>query len=488
MKLDSKGKIMPRIAVGGIHTECSTYSPALMREADFRVLRGPDLLGADYFDFLPREGVEAVPLLHARAVPGGPVARETYDAFKAEFLDRLARALPLDGVYLAMHGAMHVEGMEDAEGDWISAVRAAVGPDLPIATSYDLHGNVTQRIVDAIDIFSAYRTAPHIDVRETMVAAWEMLLRRLAGDERPGVVWAPVPLLLPGERSSTEDEPARSLYAALPEFDRRPGVWKADLMIGYVWADEPRATAAAVVTGTDPEATRAAAEEIAARFWAARDDFRFGPVTGPLAEMLDRAAAATTAPVILADSGDNPTGGGVGDRADVLAALIARDWQGALVAGITDAPAVAACFAAGEGADATLRIGATLDPAGVSITTPARVLRLDDPGSLSERQAVVAIGGVTLVLAARRRPYHAIADFTRLGLDPKGARLLVVKSGYLSPELAPIANPSLMALTDGSVNQDIANVPNRRRRLRRLPYDPAAAFVQKGLASARFIR
>ncbi|MFO1209867.1 MAG: M81 family metallopeptidase [Amaricoccus sp.] len=479
---------MPRIAVGGIHTECSTSSPVLMREEDFRVLRGPDLAASDYFAFLPREGVEPVPLLHARAVPGGPVARATYDAFKAEFLDRLSRALPVDGVYLAMHGAMHVEGMEDAEGDWIAAVRAAVGPDLPVAASYDLHGNVTQRIVDALDIFSAYRTAPHIDVRETMQAAWEMLLRRLSGDERPGVVWAPVPLLLPGERSSTEDEPARALYAGLPDFDRRPGVWKADLMIGYVWADEPRATAAAVVTGTDRAAASAAAEEIAARFWAARDGFRFGPVTGPLAEMLDRAAAATTAPVILADSGDNPTGGGVGDRADVLAALIERDWQDALVAGITDAPAVAACFAAGEGATLDLRIGASLDPAGVSVTVPVRVLRLDDPGREPERQAVVAIGGITLVLAGRRRPYHTLADFARLGLDPKGVRLLVVKSGYLSPELAPIANPNLMALTDGAVNQDIASIPNRRRRLRHLPYDPSVPFVPLARPSARFAR
>lgn len=477
---------MLRIAVGGIHTECSTYSPALMREEDFRVLRGPDLTASDYFSFLPREGVEAIPLVHARAVPGGPVARETYERFKAEFLDRLAHALPLDGVYLAMHGAMHVEGMEDAEGDWITAARAVVGPDLPVSASYDLHGNVTQRIVDAIDIFSAYRTAPHIDVRETMEAAWDMLLRCLRGGPRPGVVWAPAPLLLPGERSSTEDEPACSLYAELSEFDRRPGVWKADLMIGYVWADEPRATAAAVVTGTDREAALAAAEDIAARFWAARDAFRFGPVTGPLAEMLDRAAAATTRPVILADSGDNPTGGGVGDRADVLAALIARDWQGALVAGITDSPAVAACFAAGEGATPTLKVGASLDPSGVSVSVPARVVRLDDPGPEAERQAVVEIGGVTLVLAARRRPYHAIADFTRLGLDPTAVPLLVVKSGYLSPELAPIANPNLMALTDGAVNQDIANMPNRRRGVRRLPYDPGAAFTPRARASARF--
>lgn len=480
---------MPRIAVGGIHTECSTYSPVLMTEEDFRVLRGGDLPASDYFSFLPRPDVTLLPLLHARAVPGGPVAAPTYAAFKAEFLDRLRAALPLDGVYLAMHGAIHVDGIEDAEGDWITAVRAAVGPDVPVAASYDLHGNLSQRIVDALDIFSAYRTAPHIDVRETMRAAYAMLLRRLATGERPGIAWAPVPLLLPGERSSTEDEPARSLYAALPAFDARPGIWKADLMIGYVWADEPRATAAAIVTGTDQAAALAAAEEIASAFWSARERFRFGPPTGPLAGMLDAAEAAATRPVILADSGDNPTGGGVGDRADVLAALLARGWRDALVAGITDRPAVEACFAAGVGATLALKIGATLDPAGVAVETEARVLHLDDAGAAAGRQAVVALGnGITLVLAARRRPYHDLADFTGLGLDPAAVRLLVVKSGYLSPELAPLANPSLMALTDGAVNQDIPRLANRHRPRGTLPFDENPSFTPRAIPSARFPR
>jgi microcystin degradation protein MlrC len=480
---------MLRIAVGGIHTECSTYSPVLMHPEDFRVLRGEALTADPYFAFLPREDVTVVPLLHARALPGGPVAHRTYTGFRAEFLDRLRATPPLDGVYLAMHGAMHVEGMEDAEGDWIAEVREVVGPDVPIAASYDLHGNLSQRIVDALDIFSAYRTAPHIDVRETMQAAWEMILRRLHGEALPGIAWAPIPLLLPGERSSTEDEPARTLYAALSGFDARPGIWKADLMIGYVWADEPRATAAAVVTGPDRTAALAAAEEIAAAFWAARDAFRFGPLTGPLAEMLDLAADAPTAPVILADSGDNPTGGGVGDRADVLAALIARRWQGALVAGITDRPAVEACFAAGAGATLPLTIGARLDPAGVSVRTEAQILRLDDPGAAAERQAVVSVGhDITVVLAARRRPYHNITDFSRLGLDPAQARLLVVKSGYLSPDLAPLANPNLMALTDGVVNQDIASLPNHRRAPGTLPFAPNPDFRPKAILSARFPR
>ncbi|MCW0000082.1 M81 family metallopeptidase [Pararhizobium sp. YC-54] len=475
-----------RIAVGGIHTECSTYSPVLMAVEDFFVLRDAELLGAEYFDFLDAAGIEHLPLLHARAVPGGPVSRMAYESFKAEFLEKLQAALPIDGLYLAMHGAINVEGMDDAEGDWISAARTVVGPDCPIAASYDLHGNVSQRIIDQLDIFAAYRTAPHIDTRETMVRAWSMLVETLRTGNRPGVAWAKVPVLLPGECTSTEDEPARSIYLSLPGFDAQPGILDANLMIGYVWADEPRATACAVVTGIDRQAASKAAEEIALQYWNARENFGFGPVTGPLDAMLDLAAAATTSPVILADSADNPTGGGVGDRADVLRALITRDWQGALLAGITDRPAVEACFTAGEGASLALRIGGSLDPASVPADVTATVLRLDDPGSAADRQAVIRVGGIKIILAARRRPYHNIGDFRRLGFDPKTVRLLVVKSGYLSPDLAPIANPNLMALTDGVVNQDIANLASDRRARPVFPLDRDFDYAPAAVLSARW--
>jgi microcystin degradation protein MlrC len=475
-----------RIAVGGIHTECSTSSPVLMQPEDFRVLRGPDLLAHEYFDFLEAEGVEHLPLLHARAVPGGPLARATYEGFKAEFLERLQASLPIDGLYLAMHGAMNVEGMDDAEGDWISAARAVVGPYVPVAASYDLHGNVTQKIIDQLDIFAGYRTAPHIDVRETMVRAWSMLVRALKTGEQPGVAWAPVPVLLPGERTSTEDEPAKSLYLKLPEHDAVPGIWDANLMVGYVWADEPRGTACAVVTAVDKAAAEKVAAAIAQSYWNAREDFRFGPVTGPLSEMLDIAERTETRPIILADSGDNPTGGGVGDRADVLKALLARSIDDVLIAGITDRPAVERCFAAGAGARVSLKVGGSLDPASPSVELEADVVFLDNPGSAAEQQAVVKIGGITLVLAARRRPYHNIADFTRLGLDPTQVRLLVVKSGYLSPELAPIANPNLMALTDGVINQDIENLPSHRRHQPSYPFVKDFSYTAKVFFSTRF--
>jgi microcystin degradation protein MlrC len=471
-----------RIAIGGIHTECSTSSPVLMQVEDFRVLRGQELLASDYFSFINKDEVAALPLLHARAVPGGPVSRATYEAFKAEFLDRLTSALPLDGLYLAMHGAMNVEGMDDAEGDWILAARTIVGPDCPIAASYDLHGNVTQKIIDQLDIFAGYRTAPHIDVRETMVRAWSMLLRALNTGEMPGVVWSPVPVLLPGERTSTEDEPAKGLYARLGEHDLRDGVWDANLMVGYVWADEPRATACAVVTGVNRAEAASAVREIAQSYWQARAEFQFGPVTGSLDDMLDIVEKTETRPVILADSGDNPTGGGVGDRADVLAALIARHFDGAVIGGITDRPAVDRCFAAGVGSVLELKIGGSLDLASPSVQVSAEVLRLDGAELSSERQAVVKIGGITLILAAKRRPYHNIADFTRHGIDPEAVRLLVVKSGYLSPELQPISNPNLMALTDGVINQDIVALPSKRRVQPIFPfvtdfdYQPVAQF------------
>lgn len=476
-----------RIAVGGLHTECSTYNPVLMHEADFRVLRGAALPAHPEFRPLAEHPAEWVPLLHARAIAGGPIARRTYEAFKAEFLQRLRDAGPVDGLFLAMHGAAYVEGMEDAEGDWIAAARETVGPECPIAASYDLHGNVSPRVIDALDMFAAYRTAPHIDVDDTKRRALRMLLDGLRSGVRPHLRWVKVPVLLPGERTSTVDEPARALYARLPEVDRVPGVLDASITVGYVWADEPRATAAIVLTGTDPAAMDREAARLAEAYWAARGRFAFGTRTGSVAECLDWAdTAAEPGPAILAESGDNPTGGGVGDRAEVLAALIARNAQNALVAGIADAPATDACYGAGVGARPVLRIGATLDPAGSRpVETAAEVVFLLDAEGL-ERQAVARIGGITLVLTARRRPFHDLADFARLRLDPRTARLLVVKSGYLSPALAPLASPSLMALSPGVVDQDVARLPIRRVPRPTYPFDTGFDWQPKVQVSARF--
>ncbi|MGO8179334.1 M81 family metallopeptidase [Rhizobium leguminosarum] len=475
-----------RIAVGGIHTECSTYNPVLNEEKDFRVLRGEALLAAPYFAFLRDYDAEFLPTVHARAIAGGPVSRATYETFKGEFLERLKPMLPLDGLYLAMHGAMYVEGMEDAEGDWISAARALVGKDCTVSASYDLHGNVTQRIIDALDIYSTYRTAPHIDVEETMRRSVSMLVKSLKTGEKPLVLWAPIPVVLPGERTSTVDEPAKSLYDMLPGIDAIDGVWDASLMVGYVWADEPRATAAAIMTGTDRTVLEREARRLARAYWDAREDFVFGCETGSVEECVERAIASPTAPVVLAESGDNPTGGGVGDRADVLTELIARGATGVVFAGIADKAATEACYAAGIGAEPELSVGASLDTKGSKpVVARFTVKFLHETSDPADRQAVVSVDGIDLVLSAKRRPYHNIVDFTRLGLDPHQAKIIVVKSGYLSPELAPLANPNLMALSTGVVDQFVERLPRLRKQHPTYPFDKDFAFEPQVFLSAR---
>jgi microcystin degradation protein MlrC len=475
-----------RIAVGGLHTECSTFNPLEITCDDFRILRGAEITA--HAEFRPLRSFDAtwLPTLHARAVPGGPIAFDSYQALKREFLDRLASLRSLDGLYLSMHGAASVTGMEDAEGDWIAAARAAVGPACPIAASYDLHGNVSQRVIDGLDMFSAYRTAPHVDVDETKHRAVAMLIHAIASGVRPHLAWVPVPVLLPGERTSTLDEPARSLYGALPAIDALPGIADASLLVGYVWADEPRATASVVLTGTDGATMTREAARLAQAYFAARRHFTFGPATGSVAECLDIALNSQTAPVIFAESGDNPTGGGVGDRAEVLAELIRRGARDTLVAGIADRPATEACYAAGPGGRLTLNIGATLDPRG-SQPVSARVMvkYLAEAAEPAERQAVVSIGGITVALTARRRPFHTFGDFFAVGLNPRTVRLLVVKSGYLSPDLAPIANPNLMALSPGVVDQHVERTPRQRIARPCYPFDADFDWTPQPRLSAR---
>jgi microcystin degradation protein MlrC len=453
-----------RVAFGGIQIECSTYGGGLSRMADFTIRRHAALGDAAAFKFLKSYPFAFQPTLLATAVPGPAVERKTYDAIKAEFLEGVRGLLPLDGLYLAMHGAMFVEGMLDAEGDWIAAVRSVVGDRCLITASYDLHGNISRRVIDNLDMLSAFRTAPHIDREETARRACDMLVKCLQDGTRPTLVWAPIPVLMPGERSSTLYEPARRLWAQLPAMNANQGVMDVSLLVGYVWADEPRATASAVLTGTKLDALEAGARSLAQQYWDARSEFVFGVPTGSMAECIKRAQALDTRPVVISDSGDNPTGGGTGDRSDALAELLRLNVRDTVVAGIADLPATDAAYTAGVGKTVALHVGATIDTQrSKPLAVTGKVVFLAQTDRPAERQAVVQVEGVTLVLTARRRPFHEIRDFTTLGLDPKSFKIVVVKAGYLVPEIAAIANPNLMALTDGSVNQDIEHLASVHR-------------------------
>jgi microcystin degradation protein MlrC len=222
--------------------------------------------------------------------------------------------------------------MDDAETDWIAAAREVVGQDCLISASFDLHANISQREVDFLDMLTTFRTAPHIDVVETQEKALAMLVHSLKEKIRPYKVWIPIPVVLPGEKTSTEWEPGLSLYESLKEIDPVPGVMDASIFVGYVWADEPRAHATITFVGTDRAVIEREAGKLAQKYWNIRDDFRFGVQDGTIDECIRWALDAPERPVIISDSGDNPTAGGVGDLPLFLERLIALNVPDAVVA------------------------------------------------------------------------------------------------------------------------------------------------------------
>ncbi|MGH2558835.1 MAG: M81 family metallopeptidase [Thermomicrobiales bacterium] len=474
-----------RIGIGGIAIESSTFSPLPSTRDDFRVLREREM--AERYPFLSdwqfgdRSDVSWHPCLHARSLPGGSVTAQTYAHLKYELLEQIRQALPLDGFYLDIHGAMHVQGMDDAEADLTSAIRSLVGPACLISAGMDLHGNVSARLVELVDLFTAHRHAPHIDAVETRQRACVNLLRCLDEGIRPLRAYAGIPIILPGERTSTLVEPGRGLYAGLTASNEAPGIIDASLWVGYVWADEPRSGASVVVTGTDPERIQREAMAIATRYWDARFAFDFSVPAGDAGWCITQSLAHGARPVLISDSGDNPTAGGAGDLPYMVERLLAREVvargeRTAIVASIADSAAVAACAGAGVGEQVDVTLGGKLDPIHahpLPVTAIVKAMVRADP--IGGDIAIVQSGGLQVILTSRRKPFHHRRDFTELGLDPDATDLVVVKIGYLEPELQEMARAAFIALTPGAVNQDIPSLTYRRVRRPIFPLDPKMA-------------
>lgn len=468
-----------RIGIGGMHIESGMFSPLRTSMDDFRVARGDAVL--DSFPFLRErpffaersDSYKWIGLLDAWALPGGVVRRETYDALKAELLDRLEAALPLKGFFYDIHGAMAVEDLDDAEADVLAAIRARAGDACLISAAMDLHGNVSARLVQLADMFTTYRTAPHTDAPQTRERAARMLVECLEQGVRPKRAFVRVPIILPGERTSTLVEPCKTLYRRLSESDAVAGVMDASLWIGYVWADEMRVGGAVVVTGTDEVTIAREAERIAGRYWDARHDLGFTVPAGDADWCIHQALACDERPVIISDSGDNPTAGGAGDVPYFIERLLQHDGfasrssgASAIYASIPDAAAIEQCFAAGMGATVTCALGGKLDPLhGQPFSVPGEIVHLSDGDPVAHRQAVLRVGRVGrvhIIVTERRKPFHRLDDFRRLGLEPQAHDLVAVKIGYLEPELQALAKHAFLALTPGAVNQDIPSLPFRR--------------------------
>jgi len=472
----------PIIAIAGLACETSTFTPALTRAPAFHPLVGPAAVAK--YPFL----AAASPLgsaadwhgaLIGHALPGGAVTADAFEALSAEIVARLTSIGPVDAVWFDIHGAMYVLGVEDAEVALLRRVRAAVGPKAVISASMDLHGNVSRNLVHELDLLTCYRMAPHEDTAETKERCCRNLLNVLNGRSgRPFKAWIPVPILLPGEQTSTRDEPAKSIYAAVPEVEAAEGVLDAAVWVGYAWADERRNRAAVVVTGWDKAAVCEGAERLAGLFWRSRADFKFVAPTGSFRECLDRALASKARPYFISDSGDNPTAGGSGDVTWGLTRLLARpefkDPSGPTViyASVPGPEAVRVAVEAGVGATVTVTAGAEVDDlhsGPVTLTGRVHSIKHGDKNALIE--VVLQVGSVHAILTRLRKPYHLERDFVELNLAPRAADVVIVKIGYLEPELYEMAADWSLALTPGGVDQDLERLAYQRIRRPMWPFD-----------------
>jgi microcystin degradation protein MlrC len=482
--LGASAQRVPRLAIAGLAIESSTFSPALTEEPAFHAQYGAAVLTGYPFlapDSPLRRRALWFPTITGHALPGGAVTRAAYESLVNKMLDSLRRHLPYDGLFFDIHGAMSVVGLDDPEGDLIIRIRKVVGPKTLISTSMDLHGNVSWRLAQNTDLITCYRMAPHEDAMETKRRAVANLLTRIeTGKGKPACkAWIPIPILLPGEKTSTRIEPGRSVYAAVAPAAAQPGIIDAAIWVGYAWADEPRNHAVVMVTGDDREKVTRTAEELARGFWNARSQFVFVAPTGTLKQCLDSAVKSPLHPFFISDCGDNPTAGGAGDVTWTLHQILARpefkpaDGPTLIYASIPGPDGIKAAVRAGVGGRIDAVVGAAVDH---RYAPPVRlrgvvesIVRGDKD---AEVEAVIRAGSVHVIVTQKRKPYHKEIDFTRLGLQPRKAAIVVVKIGYLEPELYAMRAAWLMALTPGGVDQDLARLPYKRVQRPIFPLDP----------------
>jgi len=485
---------MARIAVGGFQHETNTFAPVRTGFEEFLVPGGwPPLgRGEEVFENVAgtstpiagaigagrAAGHTLVPLSWCMATPASYVTRDAFGRISAMLLEELDAALAagaLDGVYLDLHGAAVTEDFEDAEGELLARVRERVGA-VPIAASLDLHANVTERMAREADLLDSYRHYPHIDMAETGARAMRALLRRIEGGRPWHVRFHKFPFLIALNWQCTMIEPGRSLRARIDELAGDEDVTVA-FCPGFALADIHECGPALAVSGGDPARVDAAFETLRQAVEAARPDFA-GTLWSPEEAVRHAMRAEGPGPYVLADTQDNPGGGGEADTTGILHALIEQRAENAVFAILKDPEAARAAHEAGVGAELDLSLGAGTGHPGVTpVTGRFTVERLSDgrltatgpmfggnPINLGD-SALLRIDGVRVLVTTRKTQVADQAILRHIGIEPENARILVVKSSvHFRADFQPLATEVLVVKAPGPVTADIASLPYRNLR------------------------
>jgi microcystin degradation protein MlrC len=493
-----------RIAVGGFLHESHSFAPRPATFDDFLhpggfpgLVQGAALLptlrananaigGA--IAFAEAAGATLAPLAWCIANPSGPVDDAAFERIAALICANLSEALmqaPLDGVYLDLHGAALADSFPDAEAELLRRVRAIVGP-VPITTSLDPHANLTAEMADRSDALAPYLTYPHVDMPAAGARAMRLLLARIARGAPFSKAFRQIDFWMPITSQCTLNPPMLPVMQAREAIIARTGAIDLAWCFGFPYADFPGCGAALCAYAETQAAADAAADAMVAELNAREPSFAL-PIPDAAAAVTEAMALARAGglagPVIIADTQDNPGGGGHGDTTGLLAELIRQGAQGAVVCLINDKDSAAACHAAGEGAAIALSLGGKSD--GAPLPIAARVLRLADgtftlTGPMSAGNTAVlgptalieAAPGIRVVVVSRKMQAYDQAILRHVGIEPAATPILALKSSvHFRADFAPIARAILIAAAPGPVVADPATLTfhNLRPNLRLRP-------------------
>ena len=439
-----------RIGIAEVSQETNTFNtiPGTLKAFEERgiyygeeileKLRGMMAIGG-FLDAVESEtnDFQLLPIFRAWTQAGGRLETRTLELFHQKLISGLKQILPIDGLFLSLHGALASEKIDDADGFLLASVRQVLGPDVPIVVPLDHHANITRLMIEKATVLVAHETQPH-DMFATGRKAAEILFALLRSEFVPAVGWEKIPMISPQDQFLTSHGPMKVWFDMARDMERRPGVIATSTFPMQPWLDVEEAGWATVVyTDRDPDLARHLAIELAEKAWELREQFWVSDRLTP-EEAVRKADKAREGLIILSDMGD-ASGGGSSDGTCLLGEMMRQNIRGKAFVPLLDPEAAERAMTAGIGKQITLTVGGKRDrvynkPVEVTgrVTAVSRGLKITTEWGMSDlgKTALLDMGNITLVLAENRSIgiRHPIM-YTHLGLDMNDAQMVVVKTG-----------------------------------------------------------
>lgn len=484
-----------RLAIGGFLHESHSFAPRATTYDDFvnpggwvglisgagmiDAIRGTSVPAAGALQIAEEAGATVVPLSWTFANPAGPVQDTAFERISALICAGLSNAMDqgaLDGVYLDLHGAMVVDSYGDGEGELLRRVRAIIGAT-PLTISLDPHANVSKQMVDLVDAIAPFRTYPHVDMPAAGARAMTLLLERIARGKPWGRAFRQIDFWIPITSQCTQMPPMAPVFDVRAELAKAAGVRELAFCFGFPYADFADCGASVAVYGENDAVAAAVADKMVAEINAREVTFALDVVPGreAVAEAI-RLSNSARKPVVIADTQDNPGGGGHGDTTGLLRELIAQGAQGVVVGLINDAESAAQCHQAGEGATLALSLGGKSD--GVPLEVKAKVLKLTDgnfictgpmakgnPGSQGLTALIEVAPGIRVIVVTKKAQAYDQALFRHVGVEPADCKILLLKSSvHFRADFQPIAEKVIVGIAPGPVVADSSGFPFKHVR------------------------